>query len=394
MGTQPVISAGSIPILHVDLDGPAAGHVLPAGGETLVIFWARQRPVGQLYVRVPDDGLLQPRALASEGVDPDALLAATAGACSPSGASVSVVVCTRDRPDDLARCLASLPAQSRRPDQVVVVDNASRDDRTHRVALAAGVSYVREDRPGLDVARNTGARTATGDIVAYTDDDVALHPRWLERIVAAFDAPEVMAVTGLVLPAELETPAQQLFERHWGFGRGFRRIDFGPAYFARHRARGCPTWEIGAGANMAFRREAFARIGWFDERLDVGAAGCSGDSEYWYRVLAGGWLCRYEPAAVVFHYHRRELDALQRQITAYMRGHAAALLIQFERCGDWGNLRRLLLTLPTWYARRVLRRLLRGRDPSNCLLGAEIRGCLSGIAFYLGTPRPSPPARS
>jgi glycosyltransferase involved in cell wall biosynthesis len=367
----------------VDLDGPTPSHALPVGCEILVVFWARQRPVGQLYTRVAEDGLLRPRALVPEGVDPDALLAAATAACSPSRASVSVVICTRDRPDDLARCLASLPAQSRRPDQVVVVDNASRDDRTRRVALAAGVTYVREERPGLDVARNTGARAATGDIVAYTDDDVALHPRWLERIAAAFDVPDVMAVTGLVLPAELETPAQQLFERQWGFGRGFRRIDFGPEYFARHRAVGCPTWEIGAGANMAFRRESFAGIGWFDERLDVGAAGCSGDSEFWYRLLAAGWRCRYEPSAVVFHYHRRDFEALRTQITAYMRGHAAALLIQFERCGDWGNLRRLLIALPASYGRRWLRRLVRGRDDSNRLLGAEVRGCIAGIGFYL-----------
>jgi glycosyltransferase involved in cell wall biosynthesis len=383
-----------IPIVHVDLDESPERSVLPAGCEVLVIFWARQRPVGQLYARAAGNGLLRPRALMREAVDGEALAAARLAACAVPSATVSVVICTRDRPDALARCLASLQAQSRRPDQVVVVDNASRDDRTRQVALAAGAGYVREDRPGLDIARNAGAHAAAGEIVAYTDDDVTLHPRWLARIAAAFDAPDIMAVTGLVLPAELETAAQQLFERHWGFGRGFRRLDFGSAYFARHRAHGCPTWEIGAGANMAFRREAFDRIGLFDERLDVGAAGCSGDSEYWYRVLAGGWRCRYEPSAVVFHFHRRDFDALRRQIAAYMRGHAAALLIQFERCGDWGNLRRLLLTLPAWYGRRVLRRLVRGRDSSNCLLGAEIRGCLSGIAFYLGTPQPPRCVRS
>ena len=113
--------------------------------------------------------------------------------------------------------------QSRGPDQVVVVDNASCDDgRTRAVALAAGVDYVREDRPGLDIARNRGVRAATGDIVAFTDDDVRLHPRWLERLTAAFDADRIMAVTGLVLPAELETPAQIHFEKYWGFGRGYR----------------------------------------------------------------------------------------------------------------------------------------------------------------------------
>jgi glycosyltransferase involved in cell wall biosynthesis len=87
------------------------------------------------------------------------------------------------------------------------------------------------ERPGLDFARNAGAGAANGEIVAYTDDDVQLHPRWLDRLVSAFDTPEVMAVTGLVLPAELETEAQLHFETYWGFGRGYRRIDFSSVFF-------------------------------------------------------------------------------------------------------------------------------------------------------------------
>jgi GT2 family glycosyltransferase len=252
------------------------------------------------------------------------------------------------------------------------------------------VDYVREDRPGLDIARNCGVRAATGDIVAFTDDDVRLHPRWLERLTAAFDADVVMAVTGLVLPAELETAAQLHFETHWGFGRGYRPIDFGADFFRTDRTHGCPAWKIGAGANMAFRRESFRRAGLFDERLDVGAAGCSGDSEYWHRVLFHGGICRYEPAAVAFHYHRREFAGLSQQIFAYMRGHAAALLVQYERSGNLGNLRRALATLPAWYAQRWLRRALRGRAENDLLLAEETRGFISGLLFYTRAPRPRP----
>jgi len=70
----------------------------------------------------------------------------------------------------------------------------------------------------------------------------------------SFDADHVAAVTGLVLPAELKTAAQQHFETFWSFGRGYRRVDFGQDFFASDRTRGCPAWEIGAGASMAFRR--------------------------------------------------------------------------------------------------------------------------------------------
>jgi glycosyltransferase involved in cell wall biosynthesis len=307
---------------------------------------------------------------------------------------VSVVICTRNRPGELARCLASLPSQTRVPDQILVVDNGSQGDETRQAALAAGVDYVREDRPGLDIARNTGATRASGDIVAYTDDDVELHPRWLERLVDAFDQEHVWAVTGLVLPAELETEAQYVFEREWGFGRGFTRKDHGPAFYQANRRRGCPVWEIGAGANMAFRRWVFDGIGLFDERLDVGAAGCSGDSEFWYRVLYHGGTCRYEPTAVVFHHHRQTYDALAKQIRAYMSGHTAALLVQYERTGDLGNLRRLVLTLPRRYVGQFKRRLIRGPDHTTCLLNEQIAGCAAGVLYYLRAPRPKAPRRN
>ena len=136
---------------------------------------------------------------------------------------------------------------------------------------------------------------------------------------------------------------------------------------------------------MAFRRRAFEKVGYFDERLDVGAAGCSGDSEYWYRLLAAGWTCRYEPSAVAFHFHRRDHEALGRQIFAYMRGHTAALLVQFERHGHLGNLRRILWTLPTCYARKAVRLFWYGVDDTNCLLSQEVKGALAGIFYYLST---------
>ena len=210
-----------------------------------------------------------------------------------------------------------------------------------------------------------------------------LHPRWLERLVRAFDQPEVMAVTGLVLPAELATAAQRHFETFWGFGRGYRRNDFGTSFFAADRLHGCRVWEIGAGASMAFRRRTFEIAGLFDERLDVGAAGCSGDSEYWHRVLTHGGVCRYEPSAVVYHYHRQDYSGLANQIFHYMRGHAAALLVQFERSGNFGNLRRAFVSMPIWYAWRGLRRALKGSSERDRFLGREIAGYLSGIGYYI-----------
>ena len=318
----------------------------------------------------------------------DALRAARDDA--PPTADVSVIVCTRDRPDPLARCLASLRASRTRPREILVVDNAPTTGATRdHVATLPDVRYLHEPRPGLSIARNAGVRATDGAIVAFTDDDVVVHPDWIGQLAAPFRDARVMAVTGLVLPGELESEAQRhAEERLWNFNREFRRRTFDARYFARLRARGVPVWHVGAGANMAFRREAFARVGLFDERLGAGAAGCSEDSELWYRVLAGGWSCAYEPAAVVFHYHRADLDALTSQWHAYMRGHVAALLVQLTRHGHWGNLRRILLQLPLYYALGLRDVARDGRDEGR-LWWAAVTGAVAGVGYFLrhrGTP--------
>jgi GT2 family glycosyltransferase len=353
------------------LDAADALLAEPSEAAPMVVLWRNGFPVGHRLRGV--DGIVRRNTTEL----PSPAIGATA-----SKTSVSVVVCTRDRPEELRRCLGSLPCQSLTPAEIVVVDNASAGDATRRVAEEAGVTYVREDRPGLDYARNTGARRAIGDIVAYTDDDVRLHPRWLERLVAAFDAPQIGAVTGLVLPAELATQAQLHFETFWSFGRGYDRKDYTSEAF--QAASGVfPAWEIGAGASMAFRREVFDRAGLFDERLDVGRAGCSGDSEFWYRLLSLGYACRYEPTSVAFHYHRRTMDGLASQLFHYMRGHSAALLVQHERTGRWSNLRRAAFGIPAWYLRRAIRPM----QPRDRFLKEEAAGLISGIGFYLRTPR-------
>lgn len=356
-------------VTHVD--DATATAMPPADGAGMTVFWRDGQPVG--HVLVTPDGEVRTDRPADPAVMPATVTA--------TGPDASVVICTRDRPDELARCLASLPQQSYPPMEIIVVDNASKDGRTRAVAEAAGVVYVREDRPGLDIARNAGARRARGQIVAYTDDDVALHPRWLERLVAAFDAPEIGAVTGLVLPAELATPAQFHFEAHWSFGQGYRRRDHRPG---DARAGGVyPAWTVGAGASMAFRASVFETVGLFDERLDVGRAGCSGDSEYWYRLLANGHVCRYEPTAIAFHYHRREIEGLASQLFHYMRGHSAALMVQAERTGIGANRRQALWVTPRWYAGRVARKLTgRGGGPGDRFLWQEVRGYASGLIFY------------
>jgi GT2 family glycosyltransferase len=380
-------------IIHVHAEADPETIALPTlepSGRILIFFWKSNRPVGHRIVDPQDASHTTSTILEWARSHLGEYLDTPSGGNASSAAShrVSVIIPTRDRPADLERCLRSFQKQTRPPDEIIVVDNASAGDGVRDlVASMPWVKYVREPRPGLDFARNAGILAAEGDLVAFCDDDVVLHDEWCERLVSAFDAPEIMAVTGLVLPLELESEAQRLFEFHWGFGRGYRRIDFDPEFFEKHRNAGCPAWTVGAGASMAFRRTAFAKVGLFDERLDAGAAGCSGDSEIWYRLLAEGWTCRYEPAAVSFHRHRTGMEALQRQIRAYMRGHTTALLVQYKRYGHKGNLKRAFLTLPKYYASRM-RRLATGKGgPADILLRDEVMGYLSGFLYFMRHPR-------
>lgn len=373
-----------IAIEHIDASAMPPS-LLREAAETLIIFWWKDVPIGQVRDRGIPGEAIDLHSHWSHVADKPALQRAKQIIQQPAkpATPASLVICTRDRPDELRRCLESLPGQSQPPVEIIVVDNASRDDRTRKVAQEAGVIYVREDRPGLDIARNSGVLHATAPIVAFTDDDVHLHPRWLERLVRALEDNDAMAVTGLVLPAELETEAQQIFETYWSFGQGYEPRIFGADFFAADRSTGSEVWKIGAGASMAFRRDTFEMAGLFDERLDVGAAGCSGDSEYWHRVLSVGGVCSYEPAAVAFHYHRREMEGLSSQIYHYMRGHAAALLVQYERTRNRGNLWRAFSLMPRYYAQRLWQKLRYGVRPDNRFLGREVAGFIAGLLYYI-----------
>lgn len=305
--------------------------------------------------------------------------------CVPS--KISLVICTRDRTAFLKKCLHSVENARLRPDEVIVVDNAPTTEDTYLlVKNKRWINYVRENRLGLSVSRNTGIRNCTCEIIAFTDDDVIVHPDWFLRLIFAFKDTDVLAVTGLVLPFELRTRSQLFYQTVIVRGGwGYRAQLFDSNFFQTMKNLGVPVWQIGAGANMAFRRQVFELVGEFDERLGAGAAGCSEDSEIWYRILAEGWHCSYNPTAVVFHHHRNTMNALKKQMRYYMRGHVAALLVQFEKYRHWGNLYRALLKLPRYYLKRMVKNPFRLGAHTNFTLGAEISGYLSGWIYYLTT---------
>jgi hypothetical protein len=238
--------------------------------------------------------------------------------CSERSPLVTVAVCTRDRPAELALCLGSLNHLDYPNLDILVVDNAPSNDATERLVRTTypDVRYICEPRPGLDWARNRAIAEARGEIIAFTDDDVVVDPGWVTALVSVFvENSEVTAVTGLVVPYELETEAQILFERYGGFGRGFERkwhrLDRGST--ERWKSHG--TGQLGTGANMAYRRSLFDDIGYFDPALDVGTVtNGGGDLEMFSRVLVEGHALVYEPCAIVRHRHRRDYARLRTQI--------------------------------------------------------------------------------
>ncbi len=296
---------------------------------------------------------------------------------------VSIVIATYDRPQDLKECLSSLLAQrSPRPVEIIVVDNHPASGLTPpMVAEFPGVKLVSELRKGLSYARNAGIAVSSGDIIITVDDDAVMPPDWLEKVVAPFNRAEVMTVTGNVLPLELETKAQHLFEVYGGLGRGFERREFDRAWFDSCGRRAVPTWLLGATANAAFRASVFGdrNIGLMDEVLGAGTpTGCSEDTYVFYKVLKAGYVIVYEPAAYVFHKHRREMGALRRQIYSYSKGHVAYHLMTLLHHRDLRALVRLFFELPQTYYRRIKQRILGGGAYPLSLIIVEMVGNLAG----------------
>jgi len=316
--------------------------------------------------------------------------------------SMTVAVCTRDRPEDLQHCLAAVEQLDYPHLDILVVDNAPATDATKALVESRypHIHYVRESRPGLDWARNRAILEAKTDIVAFTDDDVVVDRDWARALARTFaENPQVMAVTGLVVPYELETEAQVLFEEHGGFGRGFQ-----PRLYRRQLSQPLPwlkadrlrtkfrplpwKWlgagQFGTGANMAYRRSLFAKIGYFDPALDVGTpTNGSGDLEMFVRVLLAGHTLAYEPRAIVRHRHRREYAQLRRQIAA--NGSLYALWLNLAIAYPQLALSCLVIAIwwmVFWNVRRIAIAMLHQTRFPRDLIWAEFCGAFAGMLAY------------
>jgi len=383
-------------VLDLDLQHlPPAITVPGSYGRALILIRLRGHPVGQVVLPVIG-GRIGGAKLRDALVDAagrtlwerwlhDWLGWEEARATNAAPPTATVAVCTRDRPEDLRRCLEAIMRLPDDGQEVLIVDNCPSTEMTRCLVESYGrVRYVREERPGLDVARNRALREARHEVVAFTDDDTVPDRGWLRALLRNFDDPLVLCVTGLTMPLELETKAQEWFERYSAFGRGFGRT-----IFDQKRISPLAAGRVGAGANMAFRRSVIELVGPFDEALDAGTLTRSGgDTEMFSRILAAGYRIVYDPAVLNWHRHRRTWEELRQTLYGYGVGVYALWTrhLLFERELTvlklaWGWFRHTQLPA---LVRSLLQRP--GSIPLDLLL-AELRGCATGPWAYLSSRR-------
>jgi len=380
-------------IREVELSAPlTAIDDLPSPRCMLVFRW-RGRVIGRTFTHVEGGSIERDRlqSLVTSSLGREALrcwldehLGYDQGVViAPRPLTATVAICTRERPSDLRRALAGVLRLRPAPFEAIVIDNAPETDATRRVVDEfAGVRYVHEPERGLDVARNRALRTARGDVVAFTDDDAVPEPAWVGSLMPGFQTPRVVCVTGLTLPIALDTEAQELFEEHCTFARGFRR-----RVFDGQIDNPLAVGPVGAGANMAVLREDVLRLGGFDERLDGGRPTRSGgDHEMFTRILRAGNRIIYDPSAVSWHRHRSTMDEVRQTVYGYGVGVYAmwtGLLLEAREPG-------VLRLAWEWFRHSQLRALLPGdkrRPAVRALVRDEIRGCLHGPRAWFAARR-------
>ena len=379
----------------------------PAGQRTArVLVRLHGAPLGYLSVPVDAEGLDIPALVEESRTRFSEVIAARytaeGGSTGPAGPdrsdrSVSVVVCTRDRSDILADCLVRLRSLTHPHLEILVVDNAPTDERTRLLVEAVAAEddrfrYIREPRPGLSAARNRGLEEASGDVVAYTDDDVAVDPFWVQGLLRGFDrGAEVGCVTGLVCTAAINSAAEEYFDaRAASWSTRCEPDLFDPQGTGRDPLYPYRPSAFGTGANFAFDRELLLSIGGFDEALGAGTLTRGGeDLDVFVRVLRADRSIAYEPEAIVWHHHRADDAALLNQMFGYGTGLSAFI----TKCLVQPGTRRDVLRRIPVGLRRIGRiktetgERLDGSTPPPGAMRRELIGMLAGPVLYLRARR-------
>lgn len=280
--------------------------------------------------------------------------------------SVTVSVCTRNRPDQLRECLKGLAQMLPVADEILVVDNTPGNAAAEQLAREFGARHVVQPKPGLSRARNMAMDESTSEVVAFLDDDAVPDEKWLGMLLQPFADPQVSTVTGSVVtpdaaPAQTKAP-RTLSSRD-------------PFWFVAACFGG-----LGLGSNMALRKSACKGMTIFDVRLGRGAPFQIAEENYAFaRLLSLGHTAVHVPAAVVRHpaFHRAPIEQETRNSITYW------LLLFSQFPGHRMDLLRFL------FSRLRRQRLTWARDSQepgdiiNSNWRIKIRAAVSGVILFL-----------
>lgn len=299
-----------------------------------------------------------------------------------AGVDASIIVCTYNRATSLRETLAALRLQNTLPGrtwEVVIVDNNSRDD-TRGVVEQFGrawslLRYEFEPAQGLSHARNRGIAVARGDVLLFTDDDVLPEPDWLEQTLEGLTKYRADACGGYIAPIWEVPPPAWLTERFYGFLA--IRTDRTEDYVVRNRS------EAPFGANMAFRKAVFDRVGLFDTNRGRKGNVLAGGEEIdmFQRVLGAGLTAVFLAHSRVRH--KVEAFRLTKRYLRRWRFQASMNLAATK--GVHGS--RRLFNIPLYMFPQFLRALLRAAagwftEPGDEAFHREMIVC-----HFLGTFR-------
>jgi GT2 family glycosyltransferase len=294
--------------------------------------------------------------------------------------ALSIVICTRNRADQLRGTLDSLMAmKTARTWEAILIDNASTDGTADVIAEASAIEprirYVREERIGLGAARDRGWRETRSSLVSLTDDDCYLAEDYVDAVVTAFEGrPDVGVLGGRILLFDPADARITIDERDYP-------VEIAPYSFVVAGAI--------KGANLSFRREALQAVDGFDPGLGAGTPFPCEDIDAVAAVLWAGFKGRYDPRPLVLHHHRRREADVPNLKAGYDRGRGAyyAKFLLRPECrrayaaGWWGEVRNNLNRAGLARLSRELRSAaayLRSRRK----MGPLVALALPAMAFY------------
>lgn len=285
---------------------------------------------------------------------------------------MSLVVCTRHRPDQLRNCLEAISRLDPGPSDVLVIDNTEGDHETRNAAFEFGARYLVEPLSGLSRARNRAMAECSSDCVAFVDDDALPATDWLARLLEPFGDPNVAAATGdtydpKAAPGKpVEKPARLLDSKK-------------PLWFEIASFGG-----LGFGTNMVLRKSSCPDSKIFDERLGRGAPFWIAEENHAFAsLIAQGYCVAHVPAAIVIHPTKPQ-DIRREAATSF----AYWLFLFFEFPGHKLDLLRFL-------TRRLQRKKLPWpRDPQepgeviNSGWRTQIMAAFEGLLIYIRNRKP------